>query len=50
MNFHLRHWRLAIFKREAGNNASVEMLFFVMMYYRTFSNKQRDADQKLGTD
>lgn len=47
VNFHLRHCWLATFKRKTGsNNSSVEMLFFVMMYYRTFSKKQRDADQK----
>ena len=33
VNFHLRHCRLATFKRKAGNNASVEVLFFVIMYY-----------------
>ena len=46
VNFHLRHCRLATFKRKAGNNASVEMLFFVMYY---ILEKQGDADQKLIT-
>ena len=47
VNFHFRHCRLATFKRKAGNNASVEMLFFVMMYYRTFSKKTKGRWSKI---